>query len=211
MKSVMIVLVLVSLSACGRLQMVQGQVGPQGISGAVGATGETGSQGIQGQVGATGSTGQNGLSVVAKTTPATPTQCSNGGTVIAMAQAPAGTPYSTSEPNQNIIIVCNGQNAQVPLSIMYPVAPCTNVSSPYKEQLLCLNDGGLLGSFSDSASGLNTRFAFIPTGAYIDTDDSGCQFNVSVNAHGDSTLTYGSGNNGYGAWSAGGVTCTNNQ
>ena len=94
---------------------------------------------------------------------------------------------------------------------MYPIAPCTEASSPYKEQLLCLNDGGLLGDFSDSASGLNTRFAFIPTGSYVDTDDSGCNFSVLVDSNGNSTLTYTAGNNQYGTWVAGSVTCNNNE
>jgi hypothetical protein len=184
------------LSGCGKTNTV---VGSQGPAGAVGPSGTP------------GASGSNGLSVVSSSTAATAAECSNGGTVIAMAQAPAGTPYNTSEPDQTIVVVCNGQNGQVPLSIMYPIAPCTNASSPYKEQLLCLNDGGLLGDFSDSASGLNTRFAFIPTGSYADTDDSGCQFNVSVDAKGDSTLSYSAGSNQYGKWVAGSVTCVNNE
>ena len=179
------------LSGCGRRDLV-GIPGPQGSAGPAGPQGNSGS---------------NGLSIVAATTPATVAECANGGTVIAMAQAPAGTAYTTSEPDQSIVVVCNGQNGTSPLSIMYPVAPCTNASSPYKEQLLCLNSGGLLGDFSDNANGLNTRFAFIPTGSYIDTDDSGCQFNVSVASNGSSTLTYAAGHNQYGSWVAGSVTC----
>jgi hypothetical protein len=199
--SLMTVVLMVSMAGigCGQLK---GNTGAVGATGAQGSTGQTGSQGVA---------GENGLSIVSSTTTATATECSNGGTVIAMAQATTGMPYSTSEPNQTMVVVCNGQNAEVPLSIMYPIAPCTNTSSPYKEQLLCLNDGGLLGDFSDSASGLNTRFAFLPTGSYIDTDDSGCQFNVVVNAHGDSTLSYNSGYNNYGTWLSGSITCNNNQ
>lgn len=163
-------------------------------------------QGGQGAPGTNGTKGNDGLSVVISTAPTTPLECSNGGTVVALAVSPAGTPYNTSEPDQTIFFVCNGQDAKNPLEIVYPIAPCTNASSPYKEQLLCLNDGGILGSFSDTMSGSNTRFAFLPSGSYIDTDDSGCNFSV-VTASGASTLSYSAGSNQYASWAANSITC----
>lgn len=157
--------------------------------------------------GTDGTNGADGLSVVFNTAPATTLQCSNGGTAVAMANATIGTPYSTSLPNQSVFFVCNGQNGQTPLSVISTVAPCTNASSPWKEQLLCLSDGSLLGDFSDNASGLNTRFAFIPNGSYIDTDSSGCNFNVNVASDGSSTVSWNAGSNSYGNWTTASQTC----
>lgn len=108
-------------------------------------------------------------------------------------------------------VVLNGLNGQNGVnSINKLIAPCTKASSGWKEELLCLSDGTLLASFSDNASGLNTRFSIIPTGNYIDTDNSQCLFNVTVDANNNSTVSWYAGSNSYGTWQAGTVVCSNN-
>ena len=94
---------------------------------------------------------------------------------------------------------------------MWLIAPCGQASSPYKEQLMCLNNGSLLSSFSDSTSGNETRFALIPVGTYEDTDDSGCVFTVSLASDGVSTIvSWNAGSGQYSTWVAGSQTCQAN-
>jgi hypothetical protein len=89
------------------------------------------------------------------------------------------------------------------------IAPCGVSSSPYKELLLCLVNGDVMGSFSDSASGLNTRLALLSAGSYVDTDDSGCQFTVSIDNSGNTTVSWNQGSNQYSSWVATSVVCKN--
>ncbi len=105
-------------------------------------------------------------------------------------------------------IVCNGVNGITPaFSVTSTIAPCGQNSSPYKEELLCLNNGSVLASFSDNASGLNTRLAIIPTGSYTDTDLSGCNFSVSITPNGSTTVSYSAGSNSYSSWPTTNITC----
>lgn len=60
------------------------------------------------------------------------------------------------------------------------VNPCGDAPGKVDEVLLRLSDGSLLASFSDAASGLNTRFAIVGPGTYGTTDGTGCTFTVSV-------------------------------
>jgi hypothetical protein len=100
-----------------------------------------------------------------------------------------------------------GQNAPTALALEQFIAPCTNASSPWKEQLLCYNNGLLMADFSATMSGDETRLSFIPAGSYEDTDDSGCNFSVSVDSAGDSIVIWGAGSNQYATWTASSVTC----
>lgn len=144
--------------------------GPQGVSGA------------QGIPGAQGSPGPSGYSIVAEIISASLIQCPNGGNILLI-----GTDINNSgvfalnDTNIQSTVICNGQNAFTsPYSIVSLITPCGPNSSAYKENLLLLSDGSVLADFSDSASGLNTRLSLIPDGAYIDTDDSYCQFTLST-------------------------------
>lgn len=166
----------------------------------------------QGVPGPVGLGGPPGVSDVNSSVPATTEQCPNGGTVVLIAQDTLGTGvYNTNDQGQTSFVVCNGIPGSTPLSVLYTIAPCGVSSSPYKEQLLCMNNGSILGSFSDNSSGLNTRLAFIPDGTFYDTDNSGCEFNVTIDSNGDSTLSYGNGSNQYSTWQAETITCTNNE
>lgn len=100
-----------------------------------------------------------------------------------------------------------GQNAPTALALEQFIAPCTNASSPWKEQLLCYNNGQLMADFSATMSGNETRLSFIPAGSYEDTDDSGCNFSVSTDSAGDSVVSWSAGSNQYATWTASSVTC----
>lgn len=188
-----------------------GSTGPQGPKGDTGNTGNTGPSGSTGPVGPTGPqgpSGTNGVSIIAASVSASASQCPNGGSIIMMAQDTQGTGvYSTSDANQTSVVVCNGVDGTTPMSVIGPITPCGPNSSPYKEVLLCLNNGGVLADFSDNASGLNTRLAFIPAGTYNDTDSSGCNFNVTIAGNGSTTVSWGSGSNAYSTWTAGSSLC----
>ncbi len=84
--------------------------------------------------------------------------------------------------------VCNGANGSngtngvdAPPTLFTPVGlvdPCGDKPGVYDEVFLKLSNGLLLASFSDSASGQNTRFSVIVAGSYVTTDGSGCNFTV---------------------------------
>lgn len=86
------------------------------------------------------------------------------------------------------------------------ITPCGPASSPWKERLLCVGNN-LLSSFSDNASGTNTRLAFLTEGSFIDTDSSGCTFSVIV-TDSSTSVSWSAGSNQYAAWAAQSVTCS---
>ena len=69
-------------------------------------------------------------------------------------------------------------------TIMSVVDPC-GPSGGFDEVLLRSGNGQLIASFSQAASGLNTRFAILPPGSYTTTDGTTCAFVVGV----DGTVT----------------------
>lgn len=154
MKS-LIIASLILLAACAR--------GPQGASGSNGANGTDGVPGAQGPAGQTGATGPQGEQGEAGANGAQGTQGLQGEVG---ATGPQGTAGADSPPT--------------PYTVVNVIQPCGAASSPYKEVLLLLENGDLLASFSETASGQNTRFAFLPDGSYVDTDASGCAFTVST-------------------------------
>jgi hypothetical protein len=105
------------------------------------------------------------------------------------------------------VIILNGVNGTTPYSVLGPIQPCGAASSPWKEVLLCLSNGSILGSFSETASGQNTRFAFLPAGTYQDTDESGCNFSVAVGPDSSSVLSWTAGSNQYSTWQANSIIC----
>lgn len=167
-----------------------------------------------------GSDGTNGMSMVFTTVPATPAQCQYGGNVLLMALDALGTGiYSSSDPNQQSAKICNGApgangepgapGSASKFSVVHPIAPCGEASSPWKEVLLCLADGSILATFSSAMDGNQTRLSFIPAGSYIDTDQSGCHFSVANDGLGGHTVSWAAGSNQYSTWSAESYTCRN--
>ena len=63
------------------------------------------------------------------------------------------------------------------------VDPCGDHPTKFDEVLLRIyrpasNSYAILASFSDNASGLNTRFSIVPTGSFQTTDGTNCAFQV---------------------------------
>lgn len=146
--------------------------------------------GKDGETGAAGLAGSNGHSIVFTALAADTAICPAGGVTTLMALDIHDTgAYSSLDPNQYAMTICNGENGQdgqnAALSAYTPVdviMPCGN-NAAYKEILLRLFNGQLLASFSDDASGKNTRLSLLPDGSYVDTDSSQCTFTVSTSGH----------------------------
>lgn len=84
--------------------------------------------------------------------------------------------------------VCNGQNgvngADAPISSYSPVGlvdPCGTNPNIFNEVFIRLNNGQMVASFSDNASGANTRFSILKPGNFVTTDGDGCTFSVDSN------------------------------
>lgn len=58
--------------------------------------------------------------------------------------------------------------------------PC-GAQGSYNEIFLQLSDGTYIASFSDNASGTNTRFTVLTDGNFVTTDGTHCHFSVSGN------------------------------
>ncbi len=135
--------------------------------------------------GTNGSNGHNGSGVAFRVIAAPISVCTAGGSTVMMATDVASTGvYSIDAPNQQSMTICNGQNAVLPdYSPVEPILACgDNVA--YKEVLLRLQNGQVLGSFSNDTGGTMTRLAFIPDGNYMNTDNSGCTFSLSTSTDG---------------------------
>lgn len=177
--------------------VVSEQVVCSGVNGRNGADGANGANGSNGSDGTNGSNGSNGHSVVFSQVAAPSNVCSAGGTTLMMAlDVLDGGAYSAGLPDQQSMTICNGMNGQngadghdganAPTPAFSPVEPilACGATVSYKEVLLRLSNGQVLGSFSDSASGANTRLAFLPDGSYVNTDGSGCSFSLATSSDG---------------------------
>lgn len=188
-------------------------IGCRGDNGTPGQSikGAPGTPGLPGNVGPAGPSGSNGLNIVSATVPATLAQCTNGGTVLLLAQDSLGTNvYDISDSGQVSAVICNGASGVTPFSAMAPILACGSASSPWKEVMLCLNNGSVIASFSGSGSALDTRLSFIPAGSYVNTDSSNCHFNVTIAGDGSTTVSWSAGSNSYSSWSAGSSLCQAN-
>ena len=137
-----------------------------------------------GVAGATGSAGTNGVSMVFQVVAATPAQCQAGGTNILMAlDSDRSGNLSASDQNFQSTVLCNGQDGKNAQTSSYtpvePILACGNAVA-YKEVLLRLSDGQVLGSFSQDTGGTMTRLSFLPDGTYMNTDSSGCIFSLNT-------------------------------
>lgn len=143
--------------------------------------------------------------------------CNNGtGTIETLVQSSPAPGCTVTQTTTNTIISCpDGTTANIP-SLIEPISPvgiitpCGAASSPWKEVIICLSNGGLLSSFSETMSGQDTRLSIIPDGNYIDTDESGCNFTVSTTPT-VRNVSWNSGSNQYSAWPAETDQCVINQ
>ncbi len=159
--------------------------------------------GVAGATGSAGSAGSNGYNAVFTTVPATGAECSAGGITIVMAidSDRSGT-VSVNDLSYSSVTICNGVNGQdgqdgqnghdgqngqdAPASAYTPIEPilaCGN-NVAYKEVLLRLSNGQVLGSFSNNVNGDMTRLSFLPDGTFMNTDNSGCTFSLSTSVDG---------------------------
>lgn len=112
---------------------------------------------------------------------------------------------------QQIAYVYDGEDAPITaFTFTQEITPCGKESSPWKEVLLCMSNGQILASFSDDMGGTNTRLANIPPGSYMDTDKSGCNFNVTLGENSSSVVTWQAGSNQYSSWASNTVVCNAN-
>lgn len=121
--------------------------------------------------------------------------CPNGGTTIFMGRDLDRNGVLRYTPDANItsVAVCSGTNGsqgsqgvqgsqgiQGPATPINIIDPCGKQSAN-DEILIRLSDRTIISSFSDSASGANTRFALLGPGNYITTDATNCHFTVQPN------------------------------
>jgi hypothetical protein len=64
-------------------------------------------------------------------------------------------------------------------AVLEIIDPCGDAPGIHDEVILRLANGQLLASFSQNASGLNTRFSILTQGNYITSDGSNCHFSVT--------------------------------
>lgn len=66
-----------------------------------------------------------------------------------------------------------------PFTIVGILNPCGDASGIYDEIFLKLENGTIVSSFSDSASGQNTRFVVMVPGTYVTSDGDHCYFTIT--------------------------------
>lgn len=182
--NITVALLMLLVYGCGSKR--EAIVGPTGLNGAKGEPGVPGATGPQ------GARGENGHSLLVLTASATPAQCAAGGVILVIAEDTNDNGVLDSpDSSPSTSILCNG--AAAPFTPVEYITPCGPESSAYKEILLRMADGSVLGSFSQDSSALTTRLALLPDGSYVDTDQSSCAFTLSTSG---ATRTI--------AWSGGG-------
>ncbi len=125
---------------------------------------------------------------------ALPEECAAGGIVYIFFFDSNGNTFFDSEDSvSKKYSVCNGtkgangsdgQNATLPGYTPVEAIRACGDTVPYKEVLLRLSNGQVLGAFSNDASGNMTRLAFLSDGNFTNTDNSGCNFSLSTSDDG---------------------------
>jgi hypothetical protein len=140
--------------------------------------------------------GKDGYNSVINVINSAPSCAAGGITVLAGIDVDNDGMVTSADENVQSSTVCNGVNGQdgatAPYAPVGTIAPCGNTVQ-WKEQLLCLGNGKLLGSFSENINGYNTRLSFLNDGSYVNSDGSNCSFTVSTLIDGSSKVTWSSG------------------
>lgn len=86
------------------------------------------------------------------------------------------------------VLVLNGSDGQqgpageaappTAYTVVGIVDPCGDAPGIFDEVFLRLENGQLVASFSDNASGSNTRFSLLVPGSYVTSDGSYCYFSI---------------------------------
>jgi hypothetical protein len=135
--------------------------------------------GATGATGATGAQGDAGTSCSVESVDPDPTVAPNGGALITCgatstlvlngAPGPAGPQGDAGTPAP-----------PTAYSVVNVIDPC-GPSGGADEVFLQLANGTVVASFSDDASGLNTRLSILNDGSYVTSDGTNCYFTVSTN------------------------------
>lgn len=177
-KVLMAVYLFTLLSACGpgAVYVTQGPKGEKGDQGEVGNQGAPGQNGVDGVNGNNGLNGFNSLIALVNSA----SSCSTGGiTVLSGLDTNQNNTLDTAEV-QSSSEVCNGAVGPSPTAFTHAINPCGDNPSLIDEVIISDGQGNIFGSFSDNASGHNTRFALIPPGNYITTDGDLCRFTINA-------------------------------
>jgi hypothetical protein len=118
---------------------------------------------VQGATGPAGPTGPSGASCTTAPLDASAAYPTGGAVIVC---------------GETQVVIANGVNGMDAITSV--IDPCGKQAA-YDEVLLQLSNGLLLASFSDNASGKNTRFSVIGNGNYVTTDGTGCRFTVNNN------------------------------
>lgn len=150
--------------------------------------------GRPGLQGPPGERGESGFEQIVEVLADAPTCLSGGKTLLFALDADRNGFISVMDRHLRSAEVCNG-SAGVPgapgedgadgtspigMTLIDVIDPCGDAPGVVDEVLLQLSDGRILASFSQNASGLNTRFSIIGVGSYVTTDGSACHFSVDV-------------------------------
>jgi hypothetical protein len=168
----------------------KGDKGDKGDIGNQGPIGETGPKGNMGDQGPIGESGKDGLTLLFDISQAEDLCPNNGQTISLGYDLDFSESLELAEVTQ-IAVICNGLDGELgpegpagkdaPITSFTPVSiidPCGNSPNIYNEVFLKLENDTILASFSDNASGKNTRFSILVDGTYQTTDGDNCIFQI---------------------------------
>lgn len=185
MKKYVLMLISFLVAACGSDNTVVKNL--RGNDGVAGEAGKDGRDGIDGSNGAAGASGHNALVSILNSA----VSCTNGGvTILTGTDANDNGVLDISDTGLSSAEVCNGAEgaqgeqgepgipgAPSPFELAEIIDPCGPQGS-YDEVLLKLANGMILASFSTNGNANTVRFAIIPNGTYVTTDQTNCVFSV---------------------------------
>lgn len=206
-----------------------------GFDGSVGLTGQTGAVGQSGASGSQGVAGQDGKTSLITEIAAGIDVCPTGGFIFSMGVDSNSDETLQTEETTQVAVLCNGPQGDTgaqgiagpqgsvgltgasgtaggtPFTPVSLITPCGANSSPWKEVIMCLNNGQLLKDYSRTSNSTTSRLALVPVGSFTDSDSSGCVFTVSIEPDGLSRkVSWSAGHNSYATWVAGNSICLSN-
>jgi hypothetical protein len=160
-----------------------GKPGVNGLDGIKGDKGDTGNVGAPGVPGQDGLPGSDGHSALFSQGAASISLCANGGVVLNAGVDMNDDDVLQTSEIKSTSVTCNGLNGAPavpnPFDVISLIDPCGATPGHYNEVFIKFTNGTMLASFSDSASGNNTRFSVLVPGSYVTTDGTGCHFTVN--------------------------------
>jgi hypothetical protein len=152
--------------------------------------------GPAGPAGSNGTNGTNGHNALAAFVSGGFLSCAAGGTTLIVGTDSNDDGVLQPTEITGSAVICDGANGHdgqdgedgkdAPPTAFTPVAlvdPCGDKPGVYDEVFVRLQNGTLIASFSDDATGTNTHFAVLTAGSYVTTDGSHCYFSVDANGN----------------------------